>query len=150
AAEPDCLTFLDAGGNLDIDFPAVNAKRNGPTEGGSLQRDGHLGDSRRRRLLALARTAAAAGTSHPPNAAQSAQITKKVAEQGFRLFRVHLLKTRAAAPVKGWPPSAARKTAIGAGKAEAVVLGALALVAQYIISVLDFLEARFGLLVPRI
>src|SRR5262249_33861369 len=147
ACQPHGLPVGHAGGNLEINVLPVHIEAHRAATGRRFKGNGDL-----RRLFGSRRprgTAALAARTATRTVAEIAKSRTKIAQDLFK-FRRYPRSTgarSAAAPMKG---CAARKTLAcrtGAGEAKAVVLLAFLFVAQYVVGVLHFFEARFRLLI---
>src|ERR1700728_3270668 len=117
--QPQNLSFLDAGRNLDGDLAVVNAQSNGTAEGRVDERNGHLGGDG---LPGLGASGTAARLTLAEQFFGGAHAAH-AAEQFFENAGIDVLEPgrTAAAPVKRLSAGAAR-AGLRAGKAEAVVL----------------------------
>src|SRR5262249_19942255 len=152
ARQAQALALLDSGGHLDVDLPAVHGQRYGATHRGGEEGDVGLGlDLLRpgpsaappllRRAEQFLDTGAGAGAPAAPLGEVAEDLAQVAGLEG--------------ALVEG-PPAGTPLEALGSaprrwpGEAEAVVLGALVLVAQHVVGFLHFLELVCRRLVARV
>ena len=125
AAEPQSLAVLNGSGNLDGQFLAIHAKRDGAAQGRRQEGNGDFGLD----LLGRPLPTASAPAARPPaeGFAGVAAHAAKLAKDAGQVFGVEALEVEAArttaAPAEATEGAAARPAAgTGAGEAEAVEL----------------------------